>query len=192
MMWYASKTGTAGSLVAEEPYPLSTRPLVIALGSNLNDRISYLQFGLESLEKRGVRVEAVSQVYETPPIGFLNQPHFYNQVALARTHLPPLEVLSIFQRLEAEAGRRREFPHGPRTLDLDLILLGDLIVREPGLEIPHPRWRGRSFVVIPLVEVAPGMRDPETGWEVQEIARKWSMEPEEIRVVPIAGASDKE
>ncbi len=140
----------------------------------------------------GIQVEAVSRVYETPPIGFLDQPPFFNMVVLARTGLPYSGLLSIFRRVEERAGRRREFRNAPRTLDLDLILLGGLIVREEGLRIPHPRWRERTFVVKPLAEIAPGLRDPETGWEVQEIARKWPMEPDDIRVVPGPGLFGKE
>jgi 2-amino-4-hydroxy-6-hydroxymethyldihydropteridine diphosphokinase len=192
MTWYGSRIGTAGFQVAKGSWPQSSPPLVVALGSNVGDRVSHFRAGLEALEVEGIHIEAVSGVYETPPIGFLDQPSFFNMVALARTRLPYSGLLSIFQRVEENSGRRREFRNAPRTLDLDLILLGDLIVREEGLQVPHPRWKGRSFVVRPLAEIAPGMRDPETGWEVQEIARKWAMEPEEIRVVPLSGVFGKE
>lgn len=175
----------------EESPPTPSRPLVLALGSNLGDRLAHLRAGLGTLSAEGIQIDAVSRVYETPAIGFLQQPSFLNVVALARSHLSPSRLLSIFQSAEDEAGRQREFRNGPRTLDVDLILLGDLIVREEGLRVPHPRWRGRSFVVLPLAEIAPGLRDPETGWEVQEIARKWVMQPEQIRVVSASGVFER-
>jgi len=177
--------------VADDPGAQPAPPLVVAFGSNLEDRLSHLRAGVDSLASAGVHFEALSAVYETPPIGFLEQPPFYNMVGLAKTDLPPRELLSIFQKVEGKTGRVREFRNAPRTLDLDLVLFGEVIVREEGLRIPHPRWKGRSFVVLPLAEIAPGLRDPETGWEVEEIARKWAMEPEEIRLVPTSGVFKK-
>jgi len=78
-------------------------------------------------------------------------------------HLPPKEVLSIFQSVEEGTGRERGFPNAPRTLDLDLLFFKGRIVRERGICVPHPRWKERSFVVRPLVEISPHLRDPETG-----------------------------
>jgi 2-amino-4-hydroxy-6-hydroxymethyldihydropteridine diphosphokinase len=156
---------------------------VVALGSNIEDRIHHLCFGLRSLREAGIALDVVSSVFETPPVGFLHQPPFLNMVALGATHLPPERVLSIFQRIEREAGRTPGKRNAPRTLDLDLLFYEDWIVRERDLTVPHPRWRGRSFVVVPLAEIAPGLRDPETGWQVKEIARYWPLEPGDIRAV---------
>jgi 7,8-dihydro-6-hydroxymethylpterin-pyrophosphokinase len=83
--------------------------------------------------------------------------------------------------VELEAGRKRPYLNAPRTLDLDLIFFGNRIVRKPGLTIPHPRWKNRSFVVRPLRSLAPGIIDPETGLTVEEVERLWSQEPHEIR-----------
>lgn len=159
------------------------QPSVVALGSNLGDRLGNLTFAVRGLAGAGVCVKTVSSVFETAPMGFLDQPTFYNMVCSFLTDLPPRRVLAIFQSLEEEAGRIRGFRNSPRTLDLDLLFYGGRIVREEGLLVPHPRWKGRSFVVQPLMEVAPGLRDPETGWTVQEVARSWPREPQETRVV---------
>lgn len=161
----------------------SDEPLVVAFGSNLGDRFEKLRFGVESLQRAGICIDAFSSVFETPPIGFSQQPAFLNMVAVFASDLPPSRVLSIFQSVENEAGRTREFDNAPRTLDLDLIFFGSKIVRERGLSVPHPRWKERSFVVGPLMEVAPWFRDPETGWQVREVAQLWPMEPAEIRIV---------
>lgn len=128
-------------------------------------------------------MELLSSVYETPPIGVLEQPPFMNMVGLAWADLPPGDLLSIFQSVERGAGRAPTVRNGPRTLDLDLVFFGDKILRDPGLCVPHPRWRERSFVVHPLAEIAPCLRDPETGLQVNEIAALWPMEPREIRII---------
>ena len=104
-------------------------------------------------------------------------------VAGGSTDLPPGQVLSIFQQVEREAGRTRGFRNAPRPLDLDLLFFQSKILREEGLRVPHPRWKERSFVVLPLMEIAPGLRDPETGYQVQEIAGQWPLEPTNIRIV---------
>jgi 2-amino-4-hydroxy-6-hydroxymethyldihydropteridine diphosphokinase len=106
-----------------------------------------------------------------------------NAVVLARTRRAPKDLLGLIHALEAEAGRDRTIRFGPRTLDVDLVLFGDRIIRDPVLTVPHPRWKERSFVVLPLSEIAAEVRDPETGWTVAELARKWPMEPKHIRVV---------
>jgi 2-amino-4-hydroxy-6-hydroxymethyldihydropteridine diphosphokinase len=160
----------------------SSVALVLALGSNLGDRLANLRFALRELQGAGIRLDAFSSVFETPAIGSFGQPPFLNMVASASTDLPPHGVLSIFHAVERRAGRTREFPNAPRTLDLDLLFLDGMIVRESGLRVPHPRWKERSFVVLPLVEIAPGLRDPETGLKVHEVARLWPMEPREIRM----------
>lgn len=128
-------------------------------------------------------MEALSSIYETPPVGYLDQPPFLNMVAWASTDLPPHRVLSIFLSLEEKAGRAREFPNAPRTLDLDILFFKGRILREEGLRVPHPRWKERTFVVRPLVEISPHLRDPETGWQVHEVARLWPMEPQEIHIL---------
>jgi len=158
-------------------------PLIVAFGSNLGDRVGHLCFAVENLESEGILLEALSSVYETPPIGYESQPAFLNMAGLASSRLPPRQLLSIFQSVEERAGRMPAFRNGPRPLDLDLLFFGTHLVREPDLRVPHPRWKERSFVVQPLKELSPGFRDPETGWTVYEIAKHWPMEPQAIQVV---------
>ena len=162
---------------------LTSSPIAaVALGSNLGDRLSNLLMGLRRLEKHTLSLEAVSSVYETPPVGYQDKPDFLNLVTLATSPLPPGQLLPIFQAVEERAGRERSFRNGPRTLDVDLVLFGDRIIRMEGLQVPHPRWRERSFVALPLAEIGPDLRDPETGWRVGEIRTFWPMEPSDIRV----------
>jgi 7,8-dihydro-6-hydroxymethylpterin-pyrophosphokinase len=121
-------------------------------------------------------------------VDLTDQGDFFNAVVLARSSEQPEALLGLIRELESAAGRERSIPRGPRILDVDLVLLGDRIVREPDLVVPHPRWRDRSFVMLPLREIAPDLRDPETGWTVEELARGWPMEPEDIQVVEGADA----
>jgi 2-amino-4-hydroxy-6-hydroxymethyldihydropteridine diphosphokinase len=97
------------------------------------------------------------------------QPDFLNAAAVGNTALPPRELLTGLLAIEAERGRDRPFHHAPRTLDLDLVLFGDRIIHEPGLLVPHPRFRERAFVLQPLAEIAPGLVDPVTGRTVGEL-----------------------
>ncbi len=156
---------------------------VLGLGSNLGDRLGFLRKGVGDLAAGGVEVESVSSVFETPPVGYLDQPPFLNLVLAGRTRRSPKGILELIREVEAAAGRERSFPDAPRTLDVDLLFLGERIVRLPGLRVPHPRWRNRSFVVRPLAEILPGLRDPETGCTVGEIAARWPLEPGKIRLV---------
>jgi len=157
--------------------------VVVGLGSNLGDRVFHLRSAVQAMEEAGLRMTAFSSVVETPPVGYLDQPPFLNLVVRASTDLPPRQVLAIFHSVERMAGRVSLFRNGPRTLDLDLLFFDQRIIRYPELRVPHPRWKGRSFVVMPLLEVAPGLRDPETGCSVEEVASRWPLEPEEIRTV---------
>ncbi len=127
----------------------------IALGSNRGDRESYLRQALLRLEGRGLRLVRVSSLYQTRAVGDIPQPDFLNAVAQADTGLGAHEVLRILLGVEAELGRRRYQPWGPRTVDLDLLLCGDEVHRDSYLVVPHPRLEERPFVLLPLAEVAP-------------------------------------
>ena len=161
----------------------SDQLVALALGSNLGDRLGHLKTSLRRLRESGFRIEALSSIYETPPIGYLDQPPFLNGVVVGWTSLAPLGLLARCRDLEKAAGRDRSVPQGPRTLDVDVVFFKDQIIRVPGLRVPHPRWKERSFVVRPLAAISPYLRDPETGWQVHEVARYWPMEPEEIQIV---------
>lgn len=123
----------------------------IALGSNLGDREEYLRQAVGGLPDRVDQ----SSVWETEPVGGPDgQGAFLNMVVALETSLTPRELLEICQSLERAAGRVRTEHWGPRTLDADVIMVGDLVVNEPDLVVPHPLWDQRAFVVEPLREVA--------------------------------------
>jgi len=150
---------------------LHPREAAIALGSNLGDRADRLAFAVERL--RAVLDEMrVSRVHETSPEGVAPQPPFLNAVVVGRTRLDPLPLFELLQAIERAGGRERPYRGAPRTLDLDLVLLGDVVVRTPALEIPHPRFRARRFVLEPLVEVAPHLVDPVTGLTVRQLLNR--------------------
>lgn len=106
------------------------------------------------------RVVKRSSLYRTAPVGYANQPDFINAVAQLETGLPAERLLDELQALEARHGRRRSFPNAPRTLDLDLLLYGRLVLKTDRLTLPHPRMREREFVLIPLREIAPDVEIP--------------------------------
>lgn len=140
---------------------LSTHEAVIALGSNLGDRIGFLRFAVDRL---GDSVVAQSEVFETDPVGGpLDQGAYLNMVIVIETELDPYALLRWLHRIEADAGRERTVHWGPRTLDLDLLFFDDVVIEGGNLSIPHPRYAERRFVLAPLSQVRPD-RCP-TGWE---------------------------
>jgi 2-amino-4-hydroxy-6-hydroxymethyldihydropteridine diphosphokinase len=125
----------------------------LALGSNLGDRRAHLRAAVAALPD----VVAVSPVYETEPVGGpADQPPYLNLVVALDTDLSPRDLLGVANRLEEAAARVRTEPNGPRTLDVDVLLVGDLTVREPDLVVPHPRMWQRRFVLAPLADLADG------------------------------------
>jgi 2-amino-4-hydroxy-6-hydroxymethyldihydropteridine diphosphokinase len=140
----------------------ATRRAFLGLGSNLGDREARLREAVAALPD----VVAVSPVYETEPVGGpAAQPPYLNLVVELDTGRSPRDLLELARRLEAAAGRERGERHGPRTLDVDVLLVGDLAVDEPDLVVPHPRMHERRFVLRPLADVAPDVV-PER-WEEQ-------------------------
>lgn len=143
--------------------------VAIAIGSNLGDRESHLDFARSRLRALLSDFRA-STTRETAPVGVPgHQPPFLNAALIGTTSMTPRELLAELIAIESDRGRERLFPGAARTLDLDLVLLGDQVVDEPGLIVPHPRFRDRKFVLEPLAEIAPGLRDPVTGKTVREL-----------------------
>lgn len=136
----------------------------LSLGSNMGDRRENLLKALRLLDgKEGVRVEEVSAVYETKPWGVLEQPDFLNLVALVSTSRGPRGMLAACREVEAELGRARGKRWGPRIIDVDILLMGDLELEEDDLIIPHPRMLERDFVMVPLLELRPHVKLPGRG-----------------------------
>lgn len=140
----------------------------LALGANLGDRLANLEQARRCLSEQ-VSLQACSQVYETPPWGFLDQPVFLNQVVKGQTDLTPDDLLYFIKRLETELGRLPSVRNGPRLIDIDILFYDDLVVDTPALAIPHPRIPIRAFVLVPLADIAPGLRHPLTGKTVLEM-----------------------
>jgi 2-amino-4-hydroxy-6-hydroxymethyldihydropteridine diphosphokinase len=159
------RVATAGS-----PQRIAKAAFVgIALGSNLGDRQAFLDHAVARL--RSVLADLrVSRVFETDPVAIVGPQHtFLNAAVTGLFSGTPRALLTILLQIEREHGRERPHPGASRTLDLDLIFSGSDVVEDPGLTVPHPRFRERRFVLEPLAEIAGGWRDPVTGLTVQEL-----------------------
>lgn len=143
---------------------MKTRRAWIGIGSNLDDpraQVCRALAGLAALPE--CEPGPASSLYRTAPVGETGQPDFCNAVAAVDTRLEPLALLRELQALERAQGRVRDRRWGPRTLDLDLLLYGDEIIKRPGLTVPHPRMHERAFVLVPLAEAAPELEVPGHG-----------------------------
>lgn len=140
----------------------------IALGTNLGDRLANLQTAIRLLPPH-VKLVAQSSVYQTAPWGYEDQPDFLNQVIQAQTSLPPDELLSYLKEIEIQVGRKPSFRYGPRVVDLDILFYSDLVLAQPGLQIPHPRLHERAFVLVPLHDLAPKLKHPVLNVTVGEL-----------------------
>jgi 2-amino-4-hydroxy-6-hydroxymethyldihydropteridine diphosphokinase len=141
----------------------------LSLGSNEGDRLAHLRRACAALEARGIRIQRASSVYETEPVDMKEQTWFLNCVIEAETSLPPLRLLYEIEQIETELGRRRSQPKGPRTIDLDILLYGDRVIREASLVVPHPELHKRRFVLVPLREIAPSLKLPLFGRTPDEL-----------------------
>jgi len=146
-------------------------PVYISLGSNLADRKSNLE-AVRSALPPAVVVQEASSIYETEPWGYADQPDFLNQILLAETQLTATDLLAYVKDLEIAIGREPSFRFGPRLVDIDIIFYGDQSIQEPDLEIPHPRFRERAFVLVPLAEISPDLLIPGTDQSVSDLLRE--------------------
>jgi 2-amino-4-hydroxy-6-hydroxymethyldihydropteridine diphosphokinase len=135
----------------------------LGLGSNLGDRLATLQRAIDLLAAEpGISVRRTSRVWETDPVGGLEQPDFLNVVAQIDTALEPHDLLETVNRIEAALGRTRDIRWGPRTIDIDILLIDGLTIHDERLTVPHPRLHERAFVVMPLLELLPDPVLPNT------------------------------
>jgi len=137
----------------------------LAFGANLGDRFENIAGGIAYLSTHGVELVDCSSIYETKPVGYLDQPDFYNMVALVTTTLEPFDLLGVCQEAEQVFLRERSFLWGPRTLDIDILIFDDLTMDSPALTLPHPRMGERSFVLGPLEEIG------------GDVIKKWGYTP---------------
>lgn len=139
---------------------MSDHRVMIALGSNLGNRLDNLKRAIAKLEGCGIRTEAKSRAWETKPWGVTDQPLFLNMCMAVRTELEPPALLCLLKKIEAEIGRSAGKRWGPREIDIDIIFFDALSFEAPQLTIPHPRMHERGFVLRPLAEIAPDMTHP--------------------------------
>ena len=141
----------------------------LGLGSNLGDRGANVQQALTDLERWGVKVILSSSLYETEPVGNIDQPRFLNMTVKASTDRSPEDLLTVVLSIERSLGRVRRGKWGPRTIDVDILFYGDRVVGESGLVIPHPRLHERRFVLEPMNEIAPDFVHPVLKKSIKEL-----------------------
>jgi 2-amino-4-hydroxy-6-hydroxymethyldihydropteridine diphosphokinase len=144
----------------------------LSLGSNLGDRVAHISKALEELSRVGVEIRRVSSFYRTEPVDFLAQAWFLNCVAEAETQLMPLRLLQTVKSVERSLGRRPTLPKRPRPIDIDILLYENVVVRSAVLKIPHERLAERRFVLLPLCELAAGLRHPVSKRTVAEMLQE--------------------
>jgi 2-amino-4-hydroxy-6-hydroxymethyldihydropteridine diphosphokinase len=141
----------------------------LGLGSNQGEPVRRIEAALRELPERGVLVGRASSLYRTEPVSGPPQDWYVNAVAEVKFEGEPLELLRVCRSIEEKNGRRRSVRNAPRTLDLDILLFGARVLDSPELTLPHPRFRERRFVLVPLAEIAPDAVDPVTGLTIREL-----------------------
>jgi 2-amino-4-hydroxy-6-hydroxymethyldihydropteridine diphosphokinase len=156
----------------------------LGLGTNVGDRATNLSDALHRLVEI-VEIVQTSSVYETDPVGYADQPRFWNIVAEIRTDLPARELMTALLEVEEHMGRERTFANAPRIIDIDILLYDDVIMSDAVLTLPHPRMSERAFVLKPLAEIAPNAADPRTGKRYADVLESRTLERAEIIAPPL-------
>lgn len=145
------------------------KTVYLALGTNIGERETHLEKAVQALNDHPlIQVKRVSSLYETEPVGFLDQAKFLNQVLECQVKLSPEELIQATQEIEKQLGRKKTFVNGPRIIDIDILLYERVELDAPELTIPHPRMHLRAFVLVPLEELAPDLIIPGVGKRVSE------------------------
>lgn len=174
------ETGSAGGNLSE-----SWTRVYLSLGANLGQRRRSIDEAIMALDAMaGVRVRTVSSFYETAPAGPVAQPAFINAAAEIETVCGPLELLAEIKALEERLGRTPSERWGPRTIDIDIVLWAGVVLDTEALTIPHPRYRERAFVLVPLAAIAPDAADPRTGETAAELAGRPGLDGAVLRIAP--------
>lgn len=151
---------------------IRTERVHLSLGSNVGDRLGYLRRAIALLQALdGVHVMQTSHLYETEPVGYVDQPAFVNMAVEIETTFEPLELLEAVKGVECRLGRTLTARWGPREIDIDIILWGPRTVETELLTLPHKEFRNRAFVLAPLAEIAPDAVDPVSGFTAAELAK---------------------
>ena len=156
-MAFTNHPGSAMLLSTSNSIPLA----YIGFGSNIGDRLAHIQNAIDILSKtEGIALKQVSSIYKTEPVGYEAQAQFLNGVAAIQTSLSPLSLLHTLKDIETAIGRKHRIRWGPREIDLDILIYGDLCVQTEKLVVPHPEMPLRGFVLVPLAEIAPDLVHP--------------------------------
>ncbi len=141
----------------------------LLIGGNLGDRAAYLQMAVKKIAETCGAINGTSSLYETAAWGNTDQPPFYNQAVIVTTPLPPQALMDQLLAIELEMGRVRDQKYGPRTIDLDILMIDELVLNTEKLTIPHPQMHNRRFALLPLVEVAPTLNHPLLDQSIEDL-----------------------
>jgi 2-amino-4-hydroxy-6-hydroxymethyldihydropteridine diphosphokinase len=153
--------------------------IYLALGSNMGDRRYNLESALDALV-REIKVNAVSSIYDTKPVGNTRQPRFLNLVCEAPTSMTPPDLLNFIKQIEKNMGRQPGPVNSPRPIDIDILFYGNQVISAPALTIPHPRLAERAFVLVPFAEINPGFVHPVTGKTIRQMLQALRVNTEDI------------